>query len=163
MTERDTSKGTHQDDTGFRVHARIGHEPYRTDIQAGAHRLVADEPADLGGADMGPSPYDLLLAALGSCTAMTLRMYADRKGWPLEGVEVRLRHYKVHARDCAECESTVGKVDHIDRYIELHGALSDEQRARLVDIATRCPVNRTLTHEIKVRTLEGVPPCVPAP
>ena len=158
MAEEDTSTVTRYDDTGFRVHAKLGQAHYRTELCAGAFRLVADEPEDMGGTNEGPSPYDLLLAALGSCTAMTLRMYADRKSWPLDEVEVHLRHYKIHARDCAECETTVGKVDHIDRYIELRGDLSDEQRARLIDIATRCPVNRTLTHEIKVRTLEGPPP-----
>lgn len=125
---------------------------YAQEVSAGEHRLRADEPVALGGTDTGPSPYDFLLVALGSCTSMTLRMYADRKGWPLEGVTVRLRHEKIHARDCEECETRAGRVDQIERTIELEGALSDEQRARLLEIADKCPVHRTLNAEVRIRS-----------
>jgi len=124
----------------------------RQDIEAGGHHLVSDEPLDLGGTDAGPTPYDLLVAALGSCTAITLQMYARHKGWPLEGVEVRLTHGKIHARDCADCETKEGRIDRIERGIVLQGALDDAQRARLLEIADRCPVHRTLTSEIKIST-----------
>lgn len=119
-------------------------------VRAGAHTLRADEPKAMGGADLGPTPYDLLLAALGSCTAMTLRMYADRKGWPLRHVEVMLRHGRVHAKDCADCETEAGMVDLIVADVVVEGDLSEDQRARLLEIAGKCPVHRTLTGEIKV-------------
>ena len=118
----------------------------------GQHRLAADEPVIVGGTDTGPTPYDLLLAALGSCTSMTVAMYARRKQWPLEAVTVRLRHSRVHAADCESAETRVGLLDHIDREVEFSGALSDEQRARLLDIANKCPVHRTLASEIVVQT-----------
>jgi putative redox protein len=121
-------------------------------ITAGEHRLVADEPEASGGTDMGPNPYDLLLAALGSCTSATMAMYARRKQWPLETVRVHLRHSKVHATDCADCETKPALLDHIERDIELVGALDDEQRARLLEIADRCPVHRTLTSTIDIKT-----------
>ncbi len=124
----------------------------RQDIEAGGHHLVSDEPLDLGGTDAGPTPYDLLVAALGSCTAITLQMYARHKGWPLEGVEVRLTHGKIHARDCADCETKEGRIDRIERGIVLQGALDEAQRARLLEIADRCPVHRTLTPEIQIST-----------
>lgn len=123
-------------------------------IRAGEHTLTADEPRSVGGEDAGPSPYDLLLAALGACTAMTLRMYADRKGLPLKGVSVRLRHEKIHAADCEDCETKAGFVDRIEREISMTGGLSPEQRARLLEIADKCPVHRTLENEIKVVTRE---------
>lgn len=121
-------------------------------IEVGRHRLQADEPLDLGGTDSGPAPYDLLLAALGACTSMTLSLYARRKGWPLTGVTVNLRHAKVHAADCADCETREGRIDRIERDIELVGALTDEQRARLLEIADKCPVHRTLVSEIDIQT-----------
>jgi putative redox protein len=123
---------------------------YRTEVTAGRHTLVADEPEDLGGTDAGPSPYDLLLSALGTCTGMTLRMYADRKEWPLEEAIVRLSHEKIHAEDCEHCDTQEGKVDHIDREIEVTGDLTPEQRERLLEIANKCPVHRTLHGEIDV-------------
>lgn len=123
---------------------------FRTEITAGGHRLVGDEPEAMGGTNAGPSPYDLLLSALGTCTGMTLRMYADRKDWPLEEATVRLSHEKVHAKDCEHCDTTEGKVDHIEREIELAGDLSSEQRERLLEIANKCPVHRTLHSEIDV-------------
>lgn len=124
-------------------------------IEVGQHRLTADEPTTLGGTDTGPDPYDLLLAALGACTSMTLRMYAARKGWLLESVTVRLHHDKIHAVDCAECETRVGRIDRIDRTIELVGELDEEQRGRLLEIASMCPVHRTLKGEIEIRTTLG--------
>lgn len=127
-------------------------ESFVQDITIGSHRLVADEPESVGGSDTGPSPYDFLLSALGSCTSMTLSLYARRKQWPLEAVTVRLRHAKIHAADCANCETKTGKIDRIDCHVELHGDLTEEQRARLLEIATKCPVYRTLTSEIDIRT-----------
>jgi len=109
----------------------------------------------MGGTETGPTPYDYLLGALGSCTAMTLRMYAERKEWPLDGVSVRLSHEKIHARDCASCETQKGKVDHISRVLTLTGDLTDEQRERLIQIADRCPVHRTLHSEVTVDTREA--------
>ena len=115
-------------------------------------RTVSTTTAPSGGADAGPSPYDLLLAALGACTSMTVAMYARRKQWPLEAVTVRLTHTKIHAEDCAECETREGMLDRIEREITLTGALSAEQRERLLEIANRCPVHRTLVSEIDIRT-----------
>lgn len=128
---------------------------FAQEISAGAHRLLADEPIDVGGTDTGPGPYELLLAALGSCTSMTLALYARRKQWPLESVRVRLRHAKNHATDCADCETKRGKLDFIESEIELVGQLDAEQRARLIEIAKMCPVHRTLTSEIVIRTSEA--------
>lgn len=118
----------------------------------GRHALAADEPRTAGGQDSGPSPYELLLMALGSCTSMTLRMYAARKQLPLERVVVRLKHAKVHAEDCADCESKTAMIDRIDRQLELVGALDGAQRARLLQIAEMCPVHRTLQGKIDIRT-----------
>jgi putative redox protein len=129
-----------------------------TRILAGPHELTADEPTIVpGGHDRGPNPYSLLLAALGSCTAMTLRLYAERKGWPLEAVRVDLAHGRIHARDCADCTSEGGLIDRIQVQLELIGPLDAAQRARLEEIAGRCPVHRTLTREmrIEIHPLEG--------
>ncbi|MGH1363344.1 MAG: bifunctional alpha/beta hydrolase/OsmC family protein [Calditrichia bacterium] len=134
------------------VRVHTGTNGYTTEIMANGHSQIADEPLSVGGADLGPTPYDYLLSALGSCTSMTLRMYADRKKWPLEGVTVTLNHSKIHAKDCADCESETGKIDVLAREVELFGPLDDEQRARLLEIADRCPVHRTLHSEIKVTT-----------
>jgi putative redox protein len=121
-------------------------------VTAGHHTLVVDEPVAAGGTDRGAGPYDFLLAALGACTSMTLAMYARRKEWPLTDVVVRLRHSRVHSRDCADCETSDGHLDRIDREITMIGELSDEQRERLGEIADKCPVHRTLTSETKIRT-----------
>jgi putative redox protein len=125
---------------------------FAQEIAIGQHRLVADEPVSVGGTDTGPNPYDLLLAALGSCTSMTVAMYARRKRWPLESVTVRLSHSKVHAADCAEAETKVGLLDHVHRDVAFSGPLSEDQRARLLDIARKCPVHRTLESEIVIET-----------
>ncbi len=116
------------------------------------HELIADEPSDLHGTDLGPNPYEYLLAGLGACTNMTLRLYADRKKWPLEGVKTTLRHSRVHAEDCSACEKKVGFVDHIEKTLEIVGPLDDEQRARLRDIAGKCPVHRSLKNEVRIET-----------
>ena len=121
-------------------------------VSIGPHRLTADEPVAVGGDDAGPGPYDLVLAGLGACTAMTMRMYADRKSLPLERVTVTLDHRKIHAEDCAECETRVGMLDQFDRVISMEGALDAEQRKRLMEIADKCPVHRTLTSEIRIVT-----------
>src|SRR5271169_51475 len=110
---------------------------FAQEIQAGSHHLTADEPAAAGGTDTGPGPYDFLLAALGACTSMTVAMYARRKGWPLEHVTVHLRHRKIHAEDCAECETKEGMLDRIERDIHFTGQLTDEQRSKLIEIANK--------------------------
>lgn len=127
--------------------------PFGQRITAGRHSITADEPQPVG-ADSGPGPYDLLLASLGACTSMTVRMYAQRKQWPLERVTVRLRHSRIHASDCVDCETRVGRVDRIERTIQLDGDLQDDQRRRLLEIADKCPVHRTLHSEIKIDTTQ---------
>jgi putative redox protein len=129
----------------------------------GRHELIADEPVAAGGSDRGPSPYELLLMSLGACTAMTLRLYARRKAWPLERVQVHLRHGRIHAEDCASCETEQGFLDRIERRIELAGPLSTEQRTRLLQIADKCPVHRTLRSEIVIDTSLGDAADGPAP
>jgi uncharacterized OsmC-like protein len=125
---------------------------FAQEIQAGSHHLTADEPAAAGGTDTGPGPYDFLLAALGACTSMTVAMYARRKGWPLERVTVSLRHSRIYASDCAECETKAGMLDRIERDIQFIGPVTPEQRSRLLEIADKCPVHRTLTSEISIKT-----------
>jgi uncharacterized OsmC-like protein len=119
-------------------------------ITAGRHHLVADEPREVGGTDSGPDPYALLLAALGACTAMTLQLYARKKEWPLEKVEVSLRHSRNYAEDCKDCKPKEGKIERIERFISLTGRLTDEQRARLLEIAQKCPVHKTLTSGVAI-------------
>lgn len=125
---------------------------FEQEIAIGPHRLTADEPTSAGGEDAGPSPYDLLSAALGACTAMTIRMYADAKRLPLEHVGVSLRHEKIHASDCSECETKEGRIDRIERVIDLSGPLDDAMRAKLLEIANKCPVHRTLRSEVWIPT-----------
>ncbi len=147
-----------EDATGYddpTVTASIGASGFRTDLEARGFRLVADEPRTIGGTETGPTPYDLLGMALGACTAMTLRMYADRKNLDLEAVSVDVTHAKVHANDCAECLTADGHLDRLTRTIRLTGDLEDDQRARLLEIADRCPVHRTLEGEINVVTVEA--------
>jgi putative redox protein len=124
------------------------------DVAIGAHRFSADEPESAGGHDIGPDPYQLLLAALGTCTSMTLGLYARNKKLPLERVVVHLQHRKVHAEDCAGCEGQGGLLDLIERRIELHGQLDAAQRAKLIEIADKCPVHKTLTSQIRIETQE---------
>lgn len=125
---------------------------YAQTVDVRKHRLFADEPETMGGNDSGPSPYDYLLAGLGACTSMTMRMYAERKGWPVKRIEVRLYHEKIHAADCDHCETKEGRLDRIMRIIEVEGDLSPEQRQRLHEIADKCPVHKTLTSEIHIVT-----------
>jgi len=123
---------------------------FTSSVKMGAHELVADEPESVGGDDRGPNPYDLLLASLGACTVMTLRMYARRKEWPVERIAVRLSHDKIHAKDCEECETKTGYIDRIEKDLTVEGDLDDAQRKRMLEIADRCPVHRTLTQEKRV-------------
>jgi uncharacterized OsmC-like protein/alpha-beta hydrolase superfamily lysophospholipase len=127
---------------------------FQQEVAVGKHRFLADEPVQAGGTDTGPGPYDLLLAALGACTSMTIRLYADRKQIPLERTQVYLRHGKIYATDCANCETKEGKIDRIDREITFEGNLDAETRARLLEMADKCPVHRTLKSEVDIRTVE---------
>lgn len=126
--------------------------PFAQLMRAGRHQLTADEPEDVGGGDAGPNPYDLLLMALGSCTAMTVRLYADRKGWPLDGVVVSLRHERLHGRDCADCDANTTRMERIVVNLVLHGPLDEAQQARLLEIAHKCPVHRTMTGGLQIMT-----------
>jgi putative redox protein len=137
------------------VVVRGGADGFTQEITAGRHRLTADEPVSSGGADAGPTPYDLLMAALGACTSMTIAFYARRMNWPLRGVTVRLRHSRIHAEDCAECETKQGLLDQIEREIAIAGDLTAEQRAKALAIADKCPVSRTLMSEIHIQTRLG--------
>jgi uncharacterized OsmC-like protein len=123
----------------------------KQEIRAGQHKIIADEPREAGGTDEGPGPYELLLAALGACTAMTLQIYARRKQWPLERVDVSLSHDRIHAQDCEDCVTKEGKITRIERYISVTGELSDEQKRKLLEIARRCPIHQTLTSEISIK------------
>lgn len=128
-------------------------DPYTQNVLTDSHHLLADEPARYGGKGLGPSPYEFLSIALGTCTSMTLRMYANHKGLPLEKVSVRLRHNKIHAQDCEDCETKSGKIDRIDREITLQGNLTENQRQRLLEIADKCPVHKTLHSEVSIKTI----------
>ncbi|HJQ53972.1 MAG TPA: OsmC family protein [Gemmatimonadaceae bacterium] len=143
-----------KDDGGSWVVSRVGRKSFRTDVTARSHHSIADEPVALGGTDAGATPYEYLLMALGSCTAMTLRMYADRRSWPLEGAEVAVRQARSHAADCERCATDTVGIERIERRIELKGSLSDEQRSRLLAVAERCPVKQTLGKEIRVETVD---------
>lgn len=140
-----------------RIYVATMRSPYVEEILVGSHKLLADEPIEAGGADAGPGPYELLLAALGTCTCITVRMYAERKHWPLDAVHVALTHAKVHSEDCVACETEVRKLDRIELEISLEGALSGEQRQRLLEVAGKCPVHRTLTSKIEIHTRVGDP------
>ncbi|HEX6233533.1 MAG TPA: OsmC family protein [Jiangellaceae bacterium] len=139
-----------------------GDGAYTQRIQVGGHTLLADEPAGVGGDDLGPTPYDLLLSSLGACTSMTVRMYAQRKNWPLRSTTVTLTHSKIHAADCESCETTSGRVDHIVREVRFDGDLDAAQRAKLLEIANKCPVHRTLHSEVIVQTVTVEPDRVAA-
>ena len=144
QTETGTEEG------GISAHTRIG--AFRTELAVGGHSMVADEPASVGGQGEGPSPYDLLGAALAACTSMTLQMYLARKKWPAEDIDVTVRHDRVHAADCADCDSRDGKVDRFRRTVHVSGSLDEAQRARLQEIADKCPVHRTLESKVRIET-----------
>jgi putative redox protein len=135
---------------GTVVVTETGEGPFTQELFDGRHRLLADEPAAAGGNDLGPGPYELLLMALGACTSMTVRLYAKRRQWPLQRIAVRLRHEKTYIEDCENCDTQPAMLDHIVREIELAGMLTEEQTIKLMEIADKCPVHRTLTHEIKI-------------
>jgi uncharacterized OsmC-like protein/fermentation-respiration switch protein FrsA (DUF1100 family) len=143
-----------QEDSGQVTVRETRRGRFQQEITAGAHRFFADEPVAAGGGDSGPNPYDFLLAALGACTAMTLRLYAERKALALDRVTVRLRHARIHAADCETCESKEGMIDRIERGIVLEGTLVASERTRLLEIADKCPVHRTLTSEVEIATTE---------
>jgi uncharacterized OsmC-like protein/fermentation-respiration switch protein FrsA (DUF1100 family) len=144
---------TDPDDAPRQVVVReTGNGKFQQTVSIGPHHMLADEPVAAGGEDTGPGPYDFLLAGLGACTSMTMRLYAERKSLPLERVTVTLKHSKIYAQDCAECETKTGMLDRIDRVIAMEGALDPEQRAKLMEIADKCPVHRTLTSEIHIAT-----------
>ena len=130
---------------------------YTTRLTARSHAFIADEPADVGGADTGPTPYELLIGALAACTAMTVRMYADRKRWPLAAIVVRMRPVRAHAPDCERCETEDVGAGRLEREVEFTGDLTDEQRARLLYIADRCPVKQTLERGLKVQAATAAP------
>jgi putative redox protein len=149
-----TSKQPAANEPGEVVVREARHGTFQQDITVGRHHFLADEPVATGGLDSGPGPYDFLLAALGACTSMTLRLYADRKQLPLKRTQVRLRHSRIYAADCGDCETKEGMLDRIDRIISLEGELDAEARQRFLEIADKCPVHRTLTSEIDIRTVE---------
>ena len=132
------------------VFVHSGPSRYVQNISVGPHVLQADEPSDSGGDDAGPNPYELLLAVLGACTSMTVRMYAERKQWPLQGVQVSLSHARIHAEDCAECDTKIGMVDRIEVEVSFTGDLSEDQQRRLFEIANKCPVHRTLVSRVQI-------------
>jgi uncharacterized OsmC-like protein/alpha-beta hydrolase superfamily lysophospholipase len=152
--EQPADHSDEQIEVGIVLVRETGGGKFQQEVMSGAHRFLADEPVKAGGLDSGPGPYDLLLASLGACTSMTLRLYADNKKLSLDRVSVRLTHNRIHAEDCLNCETKEGMIDRIDRNITLEGALSADERKRLLEIADKCPVHRTLESEIEIRTVE---------
>jgi len=152
--EQTVERSDAQIETGGVLVRETGNGKFQQEILTGPHRFLADEPLKVGGLDSGPGPYDLLLAGLGACTSMTLRLYAENKKLPLQRVSVRLMHNKIHAEDCLSCETKEGMIDRIDRNVTLEGELSADERKRLMEIADKCPVHRTLKSEIEIRTVE---------
>lgn len=136
------------------VSVTTGATKYLTDIAVGAHKVQADEPLNVGGGDAAPNPYELLLGALGACTAITVQMYAERHRWPLEKVHVQLSHAKAHAQDCANCSAPSARLDRVELEIELQGNLTPEQRRKLMDVADHCPLHRTLVAGLEVHAHE---------
>ena len=136
----------------YAVLVKVGPEALTADVQAGRHTWLVDEPTAVGGLDRGPTPYDLLLSALGACTAITLRLYASHKQWPLEGIEVRLRHGRVHEQDCEKCEDPGHMLEQVDKELRLLGPLTPEQRKRLEIISSKCPVQKTLQASLRIVT-----------
>jgi putative redox protein len=144
---------TNGDDGGSWVTTRVGRSGFRAEVSARSHALMADEPVSFGGTDTGPTPYEYLLAAIGTCTAMTLRFYADRKAWPLESAEVSLRQSRSHEADCEKCATEEVGISRVERRIHMVGPLNDDQRKRLLEVADRCPVKQTLARSIRVDTV----------
>lgn len=138
--------------TSHQVVAHMHGDAYTTYVKSGKHSLIVDEPVSLGGNDFGPNPYEMVSAGLAACTAITIKMYLDHKGWDLKHIEVHVDHGKIHAEDCADCENKMGKVDVFERTIRVDGDLDEKQRQRILRIANKCPVHRTLHNEVKVRT-----------
>ena len=134
------------------VLVKVGAEALLADVQAGHHTWILDEPVAVGGQDRGPTPYDMLLSALGACTAITLRLYATRKQWPLEGIEVRLRHQRVHEQDCEKCEEAGHMLEEVRKELRLLGPLTEEQRRRLEAVSEKCPVQKTLMSGLRIVT-----------
>lgn len=132
------------------VHVHLNAENYKTELNAGKHTIIADEPERAGGSDKGPDPYDLLLMSLGTCTVITLRMYAERKEWPLDDVYMELRHFRDHAEDCTDCDDPSSMIDKIEKEIIVEGDLDDEQVDKLLEISNKCPVYRTLKGEMDI-------------
>ncbi|MGE5213104.1 MAG: OsmC family protein [Nitrospirota bacterium] len=147
---------TQTDKQTAHVIVRGGIKDFQQEVTAGKHRFIADEPVSSGGGDAGPDPYDYLLTALGVCTSMTIGLYARRNRLPLENITVSLSHSRIYAADCEECETRQGLLDRIDLEVELTGALTPEQHAKLMQVAAKCPVHRTLTSEINIRLRAAV-------
>lgn len=145
---------TYKHHTMTHINAHIGCDHYSCTLSSQDHSIIADEPLDLGGQNTGMNPYELLLSALGACTVITVRMYADRKQWPLEEIKVELSHEKKHCEDCEAVENPSAKLDFIERKIQFIGALDDSQKERLLNIANKCPVHKTLSSTIKISTSE---------
>ena len=138
------------------VHVHIGKENYETVMTSGNHENISDEPESAGGKDKGPDPYDYLLMSLGSCTAITMRMYANRKEWPVENIYIELRHHKSHSDDCEDCDDPKAKIDKIEKEIIVEGDLSQKQLDRLLEISKKCPVHKTLLNKVETEsTIEG--------
>ncbi|TVQ02488.1 MAG: OsmC family peroxiredoxin [Balneolaceae bacterium] len=135
------------------VHIHLDKNNYETVMTAGRHELISDEPEHSGGKDLGPDPYDYLLMALGSCTAITMRMYANRKKWPVEDIYVELRHYKAHAEDCEDCEDPKARIDKIEKEIIVKGDLEEDQMNRLLEISKKCPVHKTLLNQVEIDSM----------
>lgn len=133
------------------IHVHLGNQNYTTSLTAGQHESFADEPQSAGGRNEGPDPYDYLLMSLGSCTAITIRMYAERKEWPVEDIYVELRHFKDHAEDCADCDDESAKIDKIEKDLIVKGDLDQDQLNKLLEISEKCPVNRTLKASIEMK------------
>lgn len=132
------------------VHFHLGDTNYKTVMTAGNHELIADEPEDVGGKNEGPDPYDYLLMALGSCSVITMKMYADRKEWPIDDIYVEMRHHKAHAEDCEDCDDPKARIDKIEKDLIVKGDLSEEQMERLLEISKKCPVHKTLLNDIEI-------------
>lgn len=134
------------------VHFHLGQENYKTIMTAGNHELIADEPEHVGGKDEGPDPYDYLLMSLGSCSVITMKMYADRKEWPVEDIFIETRYYKAHAEDCKDCDDPKARIDKIEKEITVKGELTEEQVQRLLEISEKCPVHKTLLNNVEIQS-----------